>query len=40
MATIQAEFLCDQEITVLAVVVPSASYHSEVPIVIGTNVIS
>ena len=38
-ATIQAEFLFDKEISVPALVVPSTSYHSEVPIVVGTNVI-
>ena len=40
MATIQAAFLCDKEITVLAVVVLSTSYHSEVSIVFDTNSIS
>ena len=38
-ATIQAEFLFDKEISVPALVVSSTSYHSEVPIVVGTNVI-
>lgn len=38
-ATIEAEFLCDKEVCVPALVVPSTSYHTEVPIVVGTNVI-
>ena len=38
-ATVEATFLKGKEIDVLAVVVPSTAYHSEVPIVIGTNVI-
>ena len=38
-ATIKAEFLCDKEVCVPALVVPSTSYHAEVPIVVGTNVI-
>ena len=38
-ATVRAEFLCDKEIVVPALVVPSTAYHSEVPVVIGTNVI-
>lgn len=38
-ATIQAEFLFDKEISVPALVVPSTSHHSEVSIVVGTNVI-
>ena len=39
VATVEATFFGGKEIDVLAVVVSSASYHSEVPIVIGTNVI-
>ena len=38
-ATVEATFLKGKEIDVLAVVVSSTTYHSEVPIVIGTNVI-
>ena len=39
VATVEASFLLGKEIDILAVVVLTTSYHSEVPIVIGTNVI-